>query len=305
MPRKPQHQQDDEVLAERVAEGDAEAPAPPDAPEAGNPLPPQPATEVHGGGDTHGPDLPPPPNPPVAAGEETPEAPPPPNPPAVGADRPEQTAEEVAEEAREQPPQPKADRKSDFVDRVVDDLVDAKGDRGRPEAQAPLKSNAKEEYKRELVQKFLDDTITPEEMEVLAAFRGGNAFRTAMPTTALPTAPPKHSDGSVDAFPGQVEGVTEGQSEARVFFRSEGAENLRQVLPNGNTAKFEGSIYSTTDPDEVAMLRRRIDDGDALFYEEDPAVAYGCPFCRFTSPSRANVNGHIRTRHPEHEGVQI
>lgn len=305
MPSKPKNQPDDEVRAERVAEGDLEAPAPGNPPEAGNPEPPQPATEVHGGGDTHGEDDLPPLGPPAVAGEPTPVAPPPPNPPAVGADRPEGTPEEVADEAREQPPAPKADRKRDFPDHFVDDHIDAKGDRGRPEPEVPQRSSKREELKRELIQKFVDGTIDDEEMDILAAMRGANALRTATPTTALPTAPPKHSDGSVDAFPGQVEGVTEGQAEARVFFRSEGAEALKQVLPDGTTAKFENSVFSSTDPAVIGMLRRRIDDGDALFYEEDPAVAFGCPFCRFTSPSKANVNSHIRTRHPEHEGVQI
>lgn len=302
MPSK--RNQDDEVRAERIAEGDLEAPAPAGAPEAGNPEPPQPATEVHGGGDTHGEDEAPPPNPPAVQGE-TPAVLPPVNPPDVGSDRPDQTPEEISAAARQEPPQPKPDRKSDFADRFIDPHVDARGDRGRPEPDVPQRSNAREEYKRELIQKFMDNTITDEEMDVLAAMRGANMVRAAMPTTALPVAPPKHSDGSVDAFPGQVEGTSEGQPPVRVFFRAEGAESLRQVLPNGNTAKFEGSIYSTTDPDEIAMLRRRIDDGDAMFYEEDPAVQYGCPFCRFTSPSKANVNAHIRQRHPEHEGAQI
>lgn len=152
---------------------------------------------------------------------------------------------------------------------------------------------------------FTGGSLTDEEItELLPAF-GPISTAQNMPTTDLPPAPARHADGSVDALPGQTEGATSGQTEARVFFRSEGADSLRQVLPNGEYAKFEGSVFSTTDPDVIGALRARMDAGDAHFYEEDPAVAYSCPFCRFSSPQKATVNSHIRTRHPAEAHVQL
>lgn len=291
----------------RYNDADREAPPPEDAPDTGDPLPLQQPSALTAGGSEHGDDLPPPPLPPVVAGQEQPEAPPPPYPPAVGSDRPDQTPEEVFAEAIAPPPPAKLDSKSETAPYIVDDTTVARQGRGRPEPDAPLtQSGRTEERKRRLLELYLEGAISREEFDELANLRGPSPFRQAMPTTDLPPAPRKHADGSVDAFPGQTEGATSGQSEGdRVFFRSQGAERLKQVLPDGREAQFEGSIYSTNDPDIVRMLRARIDKGDALFDEDDPAVIFRCPFCAFQSMGKGAVNKHIRKDHPEHESAQL
>ena len=98
----------------------------------------------------------------------------------------------------------------------------------------------------------------------------------------------------------QAQAVTPKEPEPnRVFFRSSGADDLRQVLDDESTVQFRGGIFSTTDPAQIELLRRRIDKGRALFDEDDPTPVYGCPYCKFSSAKKATTNAHIRTRHPE------
>jgi hypothetical protein len=289
----------------RVDERDEVAPPPEDAPETGDPLPPQAPSEQGQLGED-APEAPPPPDAPDVAGEEENDAPPPPHPPAVGEDRPDQDYEEIVAEARAARPAPQEDSARETVELTRDDFTVARQDRGRPEVQAPLTTSGRTERRKAyLLEELRLGTITDEEFQELADLRGPSAFRQAMPTTDLPPAPRKRDDGSVDAYPGQTEGTTSGQSEARVFFKSEGATELKQTLPDGRVAEFHGSIYSTTDPDIIRMMRARIDKGGALYDEDDPALFYRCPLCDFGATSKGVVNRHIRQEHPEREDAQL
>lgn len=229
----------------------------------------------------------PPPNPPVATevpGAEEQEAPPPPNPPDTGSPVPDDE-----------------DRNGFPHAEVLEDPQDqtAREERGRPGPQ-PAGSGPMRKRFRELMQKFWGDEITDEEFDELSNMQGPNPFRQATPTQELPTAPARNADGSVDAFPGQVEGTTQGQApfeEETVTFNSEGHPELKQVLPSSETVQFHGGLYTTSNAEEIRMLRQRINQPGALYYEDDPVAILRCPFCKFTSPSESRLKQHISKVH--------
>lgn len=233
-------------------------------------------------------------NPPDVSGEvpgTKPEdnPPPPPNPPDVGNDRPEGVQ-------RFPPPPPPPE--------PLDSRV-AQADRGRPSPQVtePPKATSR---KAELLKKLLADEITEEETDELVAIaaRAGNPSPLApgTPTTDLPTAPPRRPDGSIPTLPGQTEGTTQGQSPAsadpeKVTFNSGDHQELKQVLPDSQVIEFHGGYFTTSNSELIRMLRERINQPGALYYEDDPAAILKCPFCRFTSPSEAKLRQHIQKAH--------
>ena len=264
--------------SEASRQADKEAPPPPQPPAVGDSTPPVPGTALTAGGVEHGEDLPAPPNAPVATEVPPAEAPPPPKPPAVGDDRPDQTPEEISEEARTPP---------DSSEEPGD--LEAQQNRGAPAPYWPEQAGSIDRELDEYIAKNREKLLNELALEKL---RGG--LPQGLPTTGLPTAALLGSP----VLPGQTERTTQGQPEyPLVFFRADGAEDLNQVLDDGSTVSFKGSIFSTTDPATVDLLRKRIDKGRALFYEDDPEVKFNCPYCKFSSMKKATTNSHIRTRH--------
>jgi hypothetical protein len=62
---------------------------------------------------------------------------------------------------------------------------------------------------------------------------------------------------------------------------------------------FKHGVYRTEDEDEIAFLRKAIEDDTANYWEDEnpevPYIACGKPGCSFMTKSKKEMNLHLKT----------